>query len=78
MAQHDFPLPSFGMQMTEGTIAEWLVADGAVVEAGQPIATVSTDKADSDVEAPVSGTLKIVVSAGSTVEVGTVIATVTD
>jgi 2-oxoglutarate dehydrogenase E2 component (dihydrolipoamide succinyltransferase) len=63
------------MQMTEGTIAEWLVPDGEVVEAGQAIVMISTDKTDAEVGAPVGGTLHIVVPAGDTVEVGVVIAT---
>ena len=74
MAEHEFRLPKFGMQMTEATIEEWLVADGAIVEKGQEIATISTDKVDGALDAPVAGTIRIVVAAGETVDVGTLVA----
>jgi pyruvate dehydrogenase E2 component (dihydrolipoamide acetyltransferase) len=74
MAEHEFRLPKFGMQMTEATIEEWHVADGANVEKGQEIATISTDKVDGELEAPVSGSIRIVVQAGQTVDVGALIA----
>ena len=36
-------------------INEWLVSVGDVIDEGQPIADVSTDKADTELEAPASG-----------------------
>jgi len=51
------------------------VAVGDHVTEGQPLAAITTDKVESDVEAPVDGVVEeILVEAGSTVEVGTVIA----
>jgi pyruvate dehydrogenase E2 component (dihydrolipoamide acetyltransferase) len=71
----DVTLPKWGMTMQEGTIAAWLVSVGDAVKEGDPIATVETEKVDADVEAPSSGVLEeIVVDAGSTVGVGSVIA----
>ena len=32
----EFPMPKLGLTMEEATIIEWLVADGADVEADQP------------------------------------------
>lgn len=65
-------LPKLSMSMEEGTVAEWLVADGAAVEAGQPIYTVESDKSSQEIEAPVAGTLHIVVPAGEdAVPIGT-------
>jgi pyruvate dehydrogenase E2 component (dihydrolipoamide acetyltransferase) len=75
MTEQEFRLPKFGMQMTDATLNEWLIADGAFVEKGQEIATISTDKVDGALEAPTSGRIKILVAAGETVEVGTLIAT---
>lgn len=67
-------MPKWGMTMQEGTLAEWEVTVGDVVEEGQPLAAVSTDKVDSDVEAPVSGTVtEICVEKGASVPVGTVL-----
>lgn len=76
MAETELRLPQLGMQMTEATIEEWLVADGASVEAGQEVVAISTDKVDGAVEAPAAGSLRILVPVGETVEVGTVLAVV--
>ncbi|CAA9528507.1 MAG: hypothetical protein AVDCRST_MAG13-3952 [uncultured Solirubrobacteraceae bacterium] len=71
----DVELPKWGMTMSEGKIAAWEVAVGDRVTEGQPLAAITTDKVESDVEAPVDGVVEeILVEAGSTVEVGTVIA----
>jgi pyruvate/2-oxoglutarate dehydrogenase complex dihydrolipoamide acyltransferase (E2) component len=71
----DVELPKWGMTMSEGKIAAWEVAVGDRVTEGQPLAAITTDKVESDVEAPVDGVVEeILVEAGATVEVGTVIA----
>ncbi|MDE2596120.1 MAG: biotin/lipoyl-binding protein [Sphingomonadales bacterium] len=67
-------LPKIGFSMNEGTVAEWLVADGGSVAEGQPLFSLESDKSTNEVEAPGSGTLRIVVAAGGDpVEVGTVL-----
>ena len=48
-------IPKLGVSMTEGTLVEWLVADGATVDAGDVIYRLETDKVENDVEAPVAG-----------------------
>ncbi len=71
----DVTLPKWGMTMQDGTISEWHVSVGDEVKEGDVIATVETEKVDAEVEAPASGVLdEIVVEAGSTVAVGSVIA----
>ncbi len=77
MAEHEFRLPKIGMQMTEATIEEWKVADGATVEEGQEIATISTDKVDAELESPVGGVIRIVAGEGETIEVGVLVAVIT-
>lgn len=68
-------LPQFGMAMTEGTIVEWLKAEGDAVVEDEEIAEVEVEKTNVMVVAPVSGTLtKIVVQPGETVEVFAVLA----
>jgi pyruvate/2-oxoglutarate dehydrogenase complex dihydrolipoamide acyltransferase (E2) component len=63
-------MPKLGEGMTEGTIAKWLKAAGAVVTKGEPIAEIETEKAVQDLEAPASGALtEILVPEGSQVEV---------
>lgn len=66
-------LPKIGFSMQEGQIAEWMVADGAQVTEGQPLFSLEADKSTNEVEAPASGTLKIVAQTGETYEVGTVL-----
>lgn len=57
--------------MDEGVLAEWKVEEGDTVEEGEVIADVETDKATMEMESFHDGTvLKLLVDAGSTVEVG--------
>ena len=71
----DVVLPKWGMTMQEGTVAEGLVAVGDAVTEGEPIARIESDKVETDMEAPASGTLTaIVVPAGEEAAVGSVIA----
>lgn len=67
-------LPKLGFSMTEGTLAQWLVADGATVREGDPLYAIEADKSTQEVESPASGTIEIVAEAGSDYPVGTVLA----
>lgn len=69
-------LPKIGFSMNEGTLAEWLVADGAEAVEGQPLYSLESDKSTQEVESPASGTLKIIAQPGETYEVGTLLATI--
>lgn len=64
-------IPKLQMSSTEGTLAEWLVEDGATVEEGQVIYALETDKSVQEIEAPASGTLTQKKPAGETYPVGT-------
>lgn len=64
-------IPRLAVSMTEGTITEWLVEDGATVTAGQPIYVLETDKTESEIEAPAAGVLRIEADPGEALEVGT-------
>ena len=67
-------LPKIGFSMNEGTVAEWLVADGGQAVEGQPLFSLESDKSTNEVDAPATGTLRIIVAAGGDpVEVGTVL-----
>ena len=48
-------IPKLEMSMIEGTIAEWVAADGSAVTEGQVIYVLETDKTARDIEAPISG-----------------------
>ena len=68
-------MPSLGFDMTEGKLANWLKKEGDRVEKGQAVAEIETEKATVEIEATESGTLqKILVPAGQTVPVGTILA----
>lgn len=63
-------MPKWGLTMTQGTVVDWLVAEGSEIAEGDMILTVETEKAVDDVGAPAAGVLvRIVAPAGSEVEV---------
>lgn len=66
-------LPRIGFSMQEGQVAEWLAKDGDQVSEGQPLYSLEADKSTNEVEAPASGTLRIVAKTGEMYEVGTVL-----
>ena len=71
----DVTMPQMGVSVAEGTVVEWKKQVGDWVEADEIIASISTDKIDTDVESPATGRVQeIIVEVGSTVEVGTVMA----
>jgi len=63
-------IPKLGVSMTEGTLVEWLVADGDQVAEGQPLYLIETDKVENEVAATASGTIHITGEAGETYPVG--------
>ncbi len=64
-------LPELGESVTEGTVTQWLKAEGDEVAVDEPLLEISTDKVDTEIPSPVAGTLtKILVSEDETVEVG--------
>jgi len=67
-------LPKIGFSMNEGTLAEWLVADGGQAVEGQPLFSLESDKSTNEVDSPATGTLKIIKQTGEVYEVGTVLA----
>jgi 2-oxoglutarate dehydrogenase E2 component (dihydrolipoamide succinyltransferase) len=64
-------LPALGESVTEGTVVRWLKAVGDAVAADEPLLEISTDKVDTEIPAPVAGTL-VEITAGddATVAVG--------
>ena len=68
-------LPQFGESVVEGTITKWLKAEGEAVEEYEPLVEVNTDKVDTEVPSPATGTLlKVLVDEGITAEAGTLLA----
>jgi len=66
--------PTPGESITEVQIANWLVKNGDYVAKDTEIAEIDSDKATLTVTAEAAGTVAILVEAGETVSVGTVIA----
>ena len=70
-------MPQLGETVTEGTLTRWLREVGASVTEGDPLFEVATDKVDTEVPAPATGTLsEILVGEGETVDVGTKLAVI--
>ena len=68
-------MPTLGESVTEGTIGRWLKQPGEHVEQDEPLVEVTTDKVNTEMPAPFSGTLRqIVAQEGMTVAVGAEIA----
>ncbi len=68
----DVVMPQMGVSVSEGTVTRWLKQEGEHVEADEPLLEISTDKVDTEVPSPGTGTLtQILVQEGATVDVGT-------
>jgi pyruvate dehydrogenase E2 component (dihydrolipoamide acetyltransferase) len=67
-------MPRLSDSMEEGTVAKWLVAEGAEVTRGQPLVEIDTDKATMEYESESEGTLlRVVVAEGETAAIGATI-----
>ncbi|MGQ0431462.1 MAG: 2-oxoglutarate dehydrogenase, E2 component, dihydrolipoamide succinyltransferase [Microthrixaceae bacterium] len=75
----DITMPQLGETVTEGTITKWFKQVGDTIAEDEPLFEVSTDKVDSEVPSPLSGTIiEIKVPEGDTVDVGVVLAVIGD
>ena len=75
MAQFELILPKMGESVAEATITTWLKSEGDFIEAEESVVEVATDKVDSEVPSPVSGTLvKIISNVNDVAQVGAAIA----
>jgi pyruvate dehydrogenase E2 component (dihydrolipoamide acetyltransferase) len=75
----DVIMPQMGESIFEGTITKWLKKPGDKVQRDEPLFEISTDKVDAEIPAPVSGVLQeIKVTEGTTVQVNTVVGTISD
>ena len=68
-------MPKMGESVAEATITEWLKKEGDPISMDESVLTIATDKVDSDLPSPVSGTLsKILFQVNDVIQVGQVIA----
>jgi len=79
MAETKVIMPQMGESIFEGTLTKWLKNPGDTVKRDEPLFEISTDKIDSEIPSPASGTLqKVLVQEGQTVEINTVVAIIGD
>ena len=70
-------MPRMGETVDEGTVNVWYKSPGDPVTEGEALLEIGTDKVDTDIPAPASGTLaEIRVAQDETVPVGTVLAVI--
>ena len=68
-------MPQLGESIAEGTVVKWLIPLGGTIEKDQSLLEVETEKVDLEVPSPATGVLnEILVKAGETVAVGTLLA----
>src|SRR5580704_3181167 len=67
-------VPAMGESVTEATVSRWFKKEGDAVSRDEPLLELETDKVTVEVPAPADGAIEsIVVQAGATVQVGTVL-----
>ena len=66
-------LVKVGMNMTEGVVEEWYIADGATVDEGELLYRLETEKVNLDVDAEATGVVKHIVGEGVTMKPGDVV-----
>ncbi len=77
MAQFELQMPKLGESIEEATITKWFVKAGDKIEDDDVLLEIATDKVDSEIPSPVSGTVvKINYEQDATVPVGTIIAVI--
>ncbi|WP_242128960.1 dihydrolipoamide acetyltransferase family protein [Sphingobium sp. Sx8-8] len=70
-----FAMPKWGIEMTEGVVAEWMVAQGVPFRKGDLLALIETDKITNEVEAEADGMFaRLIAEKGGTYQVGELIA----
>ena len=71
----DVVMPQMGESIVEGTLTKWTKKVGEKIERDEPMFEISTDKVDTEIPAPASGTVaEILVQEGQTVGINTVVA----
>lgn len=72
----EIKVPEVGESITEGVLIEWKIKNGAYVNVDDELYELETDKITMTVASEFSGKLSIGVAAGSTVQIGEVVAKV--
>ena len=74
---HEFTLQQIVPELEYATVMRWLKREGDAVVAGEPIVEVEAEKANQELEAPVSGVIESIVAVeGDEVKVGDTLAVI--
>lgn len=74
----DIKIPEVGESVFEALVGKWLKQDGDAVTKDEPLCEVETDKITFEINAETDGVLHIIVEAGTTVKIGTVIGNIAE
>jgi len=69
----EIKIPAVGESVREAVLSQWLKNDGDAVKKEEPILVIETDKVTLEVTAEADGILHILVPAGTTVPIGTLV-----
>ena len=73
----EIKVPEMGESIVEATVGEWIKSEGDLIEAGETILELETEKVNLEVTAPAAGQLeKVNISEGEIVNVGAVLGTI--
>jgi 2-oxoglutarate dehydrogenase E2 component (dihydrolipoamide succinyltransferase) len=68
---HEFKLDRLVPELEYATVTRWLKREGEYVAAGEPLVEVEAEKANHELEAPVTGVIESIVAAeGDEIKVG--------
>jgi len=73
----DVIVPAAGESITSANVANWNFSTGDVVNKGDVLVTLETDKVSSELEAEESGTIEVITPEGEEVAIGALIAKIT-
>ena len=74
---YEFNLAQIVPEMEYATVTRWLKSEGEAVTAGEPIVEIEAEKANHEIDAPVSGVLESIVAVeGDEIKVGGTLAVI--
>ena len=72
----EIKIPNVGESVQEAVLVEWYKSDDDFIQKDEPLFVVETDKVTLEIVAEMTGVLKILVSEGETVAIGTTVGTI--
>lgn len=71
-------LPQIGVTVEEATVVSWLCNLGERIVEGNSIVIIESEKAEMEIDSPVTGYVRSLVDVGTTVSIGDILGVVTD